>query len=146
MWGVVVGGSIGAMVSGVIALILWATLLRWLDETLLKGPGEALLGVRVEVLLNCCLSSALLLVASIVRIAGFLLWHSLLQLALVSVLATFLIGWRKSGCAKETPSGAEGIQAGPQPTGRQNHCWVGSRAVPKRSNPRSTGKACWHLG
>jgi hypothetical protein len=27
----------------------------------------------------------------------------------------------KSGFAKETPSGEEGIQAGPQPTGRQNH-------------------------
>src|SRR5260221_7302199 len=39
----------------------------------------------------------------------------------VPVLATFLIGWRKSGCAKETPSGEEDIQAEPQPTGRQNH-------------------------
>ena len=24
--------------------------------------------------------------------------------------------------------------------------WVGSRAEPKRSHPRSTDKACWHLG
>src|SRR5690348_1663099 len=37
------------------------------------------------------------------------------------VLAPFLMGWPKSGCAKETPSGQEGIQAGPQPTERQNH-------------------------
>ena len=77
-----------------------ATLLRWLDETLLKGPGEALIGVLVEVLLNWCLPSALLVVASIVMITGFLLWHSLLLVSLVGVLATFLIG-----CERDTIRG-----------------------------------------
>lgn len=101
------------MVGGVIALIPL--------PTLLKGPGEALLGVLGEGLITCCLSSALLLIASIETIAGFLIWHSLLLVALVGILATFLIGWRKSGCAQETPSGEGSIQAGPQPTGRQNH-------------------------
>jgi hypothetical protein len=32
-----------------------------------------------------------------------------------------------------------------QPGGTIIH-WVGSRAEPKRLNPRSTGKACWHPG
>jgi len=88
-----------------------------------------------------------------------------------AVLPPFLIGWRKSGCAKETPSGGEGIQAGPQPTGRQNHPlgWLASgseevesaiygqsllasglrqarrKEVIERSNPRSTHGACCYL-
>jgi hypothetical protein len=133
VWGAVVGGSIGAVVSGVIALILLATLLRWLDE--------ALLGVLVEILLNCCLSSALLVVASIVTIAGFLLWHSLLLVAIVGVLATFLIGLRK----RHHPGKRVSKQVLNQPGGKIIY-WVGSRAEPKRSTPRSRGKACWHLG
>jgi hypothetical protein len=32
-----------------------------------------------------------------------------------------------------------------QPGGKIIH-WVGSRVEAKRSNPPSTGKACWHLG
>jgi hypothetical protein len=123
-----------------------ATLLRWLDETLLKGPGEALIGVLVEVLLNCCLPSALLVVASIVMITGFLLWHSLLLVSLVGVLATFLIGWERAVLRKRHHQGKRvSKQVLNQQGGKIIH-WVGSRAEPKRSNPQSTGKACWHLG
>jgi hypothetical protein len=44
------------------------------------------------------------------------------------VLAPFLMGWPKSGCAKEAPSRQEGIQAGPHPPGRHNHApgWLAS--------------------
>jgi hypothetical protein len=102
--------------------------------------------VLVEVLLNCCLPSALLVVASIVMITGFLLWHSLLLVSLVGVLATFLIGWERAVLRKRHHQGKRvSKQVLNQPGGTIIH-WVGSRAEPKRSNPRSAGKACWHLG
>src|SRR5256885_748341 len=36
------------------------------------------------------------------------------------ILAPYLIGWQTRSRAQETPSGGEGMQIFPQPTGRQN--------------------------
>ncbi len=75
----VVGGSIGAVVFGVIAYFLPEDV----RELFLKGLGW----------LDCCLSSVVLVVGSVVTIAGFLLWHSLLLAALAggSVIVIMLI-------------------------------------------------------
>jgi hypothetical protein len=77
--GTVGGGSIGAVVCGVIAHILPEDE----RELLLKGLGW----------LDCCLTSVVLVVASVVTIAGFLLWHSLLLSALAggSIMTMMLI-------------------------------------------------------
>lgn len=78
--GTVVGGSIGAVVCGVIALILPEDV----REFFLKGLGW----------LDCCLTSVVLVVTSVVTIAGFLLWHNLLLAALAgeSIIVMMLIG------------------------------------------------------
>jgi hypothetical protein len=84
--------SIGAVLGGVIALIPLTTLLGWLGVSLLEGLGEGLLGCLFEVLLNSCLSFAFLLIVSIVTVAGFLRWHSVLLAALAGGNIIMLIG------------------------------------------------------
>ena len=79
---VAVCASISAVLGGVIALTPLTTLLGGLGEVLLEGLGEALLGCLFEALLNSCLSFAFLVVVSVVTVAGFVLWHSLLLAAL----------------------------------------------------------------
>jgi len=69
----VVGGSIGVVVGAVIVLLLpndlrWS----WTWRDTLELLGE---------LLRSCLSGAVLVVASVITIGGFLLWNSLLLAA-----------------------------------------------------------------
>jgi len=76
---VVVGGSLGAGVCGLIGLeprTLWSFLVNLGD------------------LLECCSNLAVLVVASVVTIGGFLLWQSLLLAALArgSIIVMMLIG------------------------------------------------------
>lgn len=80
--GVVVGGSIGAVVVvGVIALIQSDAWDAW---EVLGGLAQ---------FLDCCLTSAILVVASVLMIGGLLLWHSLLLVALAGAsMMLMLIG------------------------------------------------------
>lgn len=85
--GVVVGLIIGAVI-GVIALIQFDA---WGNA--LGGAWEALEGLALFD--DCCLTSVVLVVASVLMIGGFLLWHSLLLAALAggSIMTMILIGW-----------------------------------------------------
>ncbi len=76
-------GVSGAVLGGVFVLGVWQHW-TWLDVA----------GGLVEGLLDCCSTSAVLVVASVVTIAGFLLWHNLLLAALAggSIIVMMLIG------------------------------------------------------
>jgi len=81
--GAVVGGGIVLLLLGAVQAVRWHHW-TWLDAL------EVLVGVLGE----CGLPSAVLVVASVVTIAGFLLWHSLLLAALAggSIVIVMLIG------------------------------------------------------
>jgi hypothetical protein len=85
VWGVVVGGSIGAGVFGVLALLSDGHPRTRYDEDWLSLLFD---------LMWCCPTSAVLVVASVVTIGGFLLWHGLLLAALAggSIMLMMYIG------------------------------------------------------
>ena len=61
------------------------------------------------------------------------------------VLAPLLIGWRKSAVRKRRHQRQRVCKERTEPGGTIIHR-LGSRAEPKRSNPRSKSTACCHLG
>ncbi len=85
----VMWGSIGAVVGGVIALLPY--IVSEGDVPWLLSEG---LSVGLDGLFDCCLTSAIFVIASIVMIGGLLFWHSLLLAALAggSIMTMLLIG------------------------------------------------------
>ncbi len=86
-------GVCGAVLGGVI--VYGAVNLQWRHWT--WPDGDDLLGALGE----CCLNFAVLVVAGVVTIAGFLLWHSLALAALagvgvMTVLLVVLSAWARS--------------------------------------------------
>ena len=84
----VMWGSIGAVVGGVIALLPY--IVSEGDVPWLLSEG---LSVGLDGLFDCCLTSAIFVIASIVMIGGLLFWHSLLLAALAggSIMTMLLI-------------------------------------------------------
>jgi hypothetical protein len=86
---VLMWGSIGAVVGGVIALLPYVLSQEVVPGLLMEG-----LSTGVDELFHCCPISAILVVVSVVTISGLLLWQSLLLAALEagSILIIMLIG------------------------------------------------------